>query len=170
VNNRPLTLLSQFIFYTDMTRRGGAEIPLGLVLEVVWPAKGRWMGLVGRTEITKNEMRLVHAPSLPELTKPWTFVLSGFEEAWRMPAGKSGEYLAKKYSHALHVSPPVIQKAFFPTSYSAETDWSEIVGYLTKRLKELGKTIEPEVNDTVVALGRNRKSVQRAEELVDQAA
>jgi hypothetical protein len=166
----PQIYLSSIRFYTDMTRRTGPTIPLAKILEVVWPAKGRWLGLVGRTQITREEMRLVNPPSLPELTKPWAFVLSAFEHSWGQPAGKSCYVLSKQFSYSLNVSYPGSHSLSSLTKLTADAKWPEIVSILMKELEVLGRDLEPTVTDNVVPLPAHIRTVQRSDDEFEQAA
>lgn len=55
-------------YCTDLTSAKAKPVPLAFMLEARWEDGARWIGLLYRTELTKNELREVDTKTWPELT------------------------------------------------------------------------------------------------------
>jgi len=97
MNTKPLARLSRIAFYTDMTRVDAPVIPLGFMIEAVVPARARWLGLIGRSSLTRLEQDAVRLDSWKGLEKPFDLLLQLFEIAWDAEAGVGGSAAARKY-------------------------------------------------------------------------
>lgn len=170
MDHAPFAMLSEFRFFTDMTRRGTPMIPLAVMLEVVWPTKGRWLGILGRTEITKAEMRLVNPPSLLEMTKPWDFIQKKFDFAWDQQAGQSGHVLSKLHSFSLNVSPPKEVDAFKDENLPADAAWPQISSVLLHKLYEYDRLLIPTFETGLTTELVRRRMAQRSDDQVPLAA
>ncbi|MFZ5674413.1 MAG: hypothetical protein ACOZAM_15765 [Pseudomonadota bacterium] len=149
MKSKPTALVSHIHFKVDMTNSMAPTIPLGVMLEVVWPGKGRWFGLVGRTQLVEQEKHLANLTDFPELADPWTFLSKQFSDAWEQSAGKSGSWLSSKFRWALHVTPP--EQVAIPgiEPEHPESEWAEVVSALTTMLNSLGSNLKPPLNKSV---------------------
>jgi hypothetical protein len=75
-----LAHISRISFATDMTKGGSPEIPLGYMLEAAWLDQARWLGLIGRTRLTTQELKRVNLHTWPELEKPFSLLSRLFDQ------------------------------------------------------------------------------------------
>lgn len=66
------------------------EIPLGYMVEATWSKQARWLGVVGRTELTAREIAAVNLSAWSELQKPFTLLEEMFDQGWGGPWGRAG--------------------------------------------------------------------------------
>ncbi len=78
----PIARVSHVRLFTDMSRKSAPAIPLAVFMEVVWPAKGRWFGVLGRDHITPDERQRISPSEFPKMNNPWQFLTVIFEKAW----------------------------------------------------------------------------------------
>ncbi len=121
MNATPIGRISRISFFTDMTRADAPVIPLGFILEAAWPDQARWLGLIGRTRLTRPELDKINLTTWPDLCAPFALLDSLFEKGWQSAWGEAG------YS---------IQKDWSRSAFSVKTDDYPAVGTLTADTSE----------------------------------
>jgi hypothetical protein len=135
-----------------MTRRDSLVIPLGFMLEVVWPDQARWLGLIGRTHLTPLELDLVHAPSRADITAPWKFLEECFDIGWADPAGTAGDHLAERHAFALHFARPEAINCAENLTVDSDDAWFLAQTSLSNQLLTLGRSLRPALTAPVIKL------------------
>jgi hypothetical protein len=94
-------------FYVDMRRPDAHVIPIGVMAEISLPTVNA-LGLIARTELSAEEMRLVSELAKPLVSKPFEYLAKQCDEAWNTLApGTVLNHIAEKHAYsALHLSAP----------------------------------------------------------------
>jgi hypothetical protein len=107
--------IADIVFFTNYSDPKAPVIHLGKIAEGFFKGdnhrKRRVLSLIGRSEISKDELDLVSGFNRQELENIWA-VLSNYQQAaWaertkRPDVGALLEYLAEQHSYSLHFEPP----------------------------------------------------------------
>ena len=164
----PVARVSHVRFFTDMTRRSAPVVPLGVYMEVVWPKKWRWFGVLGREHVTEAERLKIGLSEFPEVCEPWRFLIREFDEAWAQNAGESCAWLAKRYQWALNVSVPLELDISSKADGDADMEsWSQELG---KILGEYEGALEPVIFSPNSSSGVKRRPRSHHEPIRTQTA
>lgn len=90
MTNTVITRISRISFLTDMTRGDAPVVPLAFMLEGVWPGEARWLGLIGRTQLTPLELDRINLTTWPDLAQPFKFLSGLFTHGWNADEGEAG--------------------------------------------------------------------------------
>ena len=127
-----------------MTAAASAQVPLGYMLEAVWPDEARWLGLIGRTELTQHELAFVNCATWPELAKPFTLLSQTFDQSWEEEWGQASVGAARLWFR----SPVLVEmtqrdEMLADTEVDTEASWTLTVTFLAERLSLLGQHLKP---------------------------
>lgn len=141
----PMASISRVSFRTDMTRgEAGADIPLGFMLEAVWPNRARWLGLIGRRRLTNWERGAINLQTWPELENPFQFLEQLFERGWSAPWSEAGHTIRDAwFRSALSVSIDDDSASLKMESVSDDAAWVATTSALDARLTALGLLLAP---------------------------
>jgi hypothetical protein len=144
-SGRPVSYISRLSFDTDMTRTGRSLIQLGVMIEAVWPDCARWLGIIGRTELTPHELEKVNLHSWPELREPSEFLERLFKEGWESEWGEAGSSLVENWgSSALIIATTDHSRILDLLEIDTEAGWATTTGLLSDRLENFSSSLEPE--------------------------
>jgi hypothetical protein len=134
--------LSRISFFTDMTRAEAPVLPLGFMLEAAWPDQARWLGLIGRTSLTRAELDCVNLTTWPELRAPFDLLDGLFDKGWEAKWGHADEAIRSEWSRsafAIHTDQHPL------STLSAETAeaWTSTCDVLCTQLNALRVRLVP---------------------------
>lgn len=135
---------SRLSFCTDMTKSSASVIPLGYMLEAVWPDEARWLGLIGRTKLMGHELELVNLATWPDLEKPFTFLDKVFDQGWGGEWGNAGViaqsvWLRSPLLVVIDDNDDLLKEA----EIDSEAGWTSVTDMLAARLTMLGQKLRP---------------------------
>jgi hypothetical protein len=107
--------LSRIIYYSDLQRASGLQIPLGIIAEIVLGSV-RGLGLIARTELDDHETQALGRLTRNSLRNPFDFLKGEFDWAWDATGrGEALVALSGRHSESLFFAPPtptMIRRAF----------------------------------------------------------
>jgi hypothetical protein len=125
-----------------MTRVDAPVIPLGYMLEAAWPEKARWLGLIGRMQLTPLELDRVNTTTWPELRNPFGMLADLFEKGWVAQWGDAGSAIQGGWSRsAFHIDTHDHQIGDALSAESLEA-WAGTCNLLSAELNAL-RALEP---------------------------
>jgi hypothetical protein len=145
------TSLSHIFYDTDLTQGGQPKIPLGFMLEAVWPEQARWLGVIGRDHLMPFELDLIGKLVRPMFaTRPFDVPSQILSAGWRDPWGKAGS--SWPYMSAIQVEPvPEAGEHLTPVE---EGDWARGSMHLYGQLLSLRTKLQDAVGDSIKPLPR----------------
>lgn len=136
--------ISRISFGTDMTRPNAPEIPLGFMLEAVWPDEARWLGLIGRTRLSVAESALINIATWPELKKPFSLLDRMFDQGWGAQWGEAGTATAALWARSSMIMDTQQQDELLAqASIESESAWAAATALLERQLSLLGDQLNP---------------------------
>src|SRR5581483_3803507 len=136
--------VSRLAFVSDLTQANTPQIPLGYMLEAVWPDQARWLGLIGRTELVPHELKLVNLATWPEMSKPFGLLDRTFDASWENEWGQAGETLRRLWFRSpLLVETAARNEMLVDMDIDSDAAWAITVNLLAECLSALGQHIRP---------------------------
>jgi hypothetical protein len=136
--------ISRIFFVTDMTRPQAPEIPLGFMLEAVWPEQARWLGLIGRTRLNSTEIDAINLATWPEMEKPFGLLDKIFDQGWEGAWGEAGIVAQTAWTRsALIIETSKHDELPSNAQIDSDTAWSATTDMLCAQLSLLGERLVP---------------------------
>jgi hypothetical protein len=141
-NRAPNAKISRIFFVSNMAKPGAPEIPLGYLIEAIWPDEARWLGLIGRTQLNTDEMDAANLLTWPELNKPFDLLKRLFNRAWKAKWGA-----AATNAQALWPRSPLLictrdnPMLLAETTIETDAQWTATSGKLVTELSTLGESL-----------------------------
>lgn len=135
--------VSRISFQTDMTSPAALEIPLGFMLEAVWPDQARWLGLIGRPRLNAAEIGAVNLATWPELEKPFDLLGKVFNLCWEGGWGEAGIVAQRLWARSSLIVRTTDQtNKLLPSAQTdTESGWTDTSNMLMANLSSLGESL-----------------------------
>jgi hypothetical protein len=135
--------VSRISFRTDMTKPAALEIPLGFMLEAVWPDQARWLGLIGRPRLNAAESGAVNLATWPELEKPFDLLGKIFDQSWEGAWGEAGIVAQGLWARSSLIVRTTDQTDKLLPNAQIDTDsgWTDTTNMLMANLSFLGENL-----------------------------
>lgn len=147
----PRARTSRIYFVTDMTRANAPKIPLGFMLEATWPSEARWLGLVGRRQLTGAELAATNVLTWPELEKPFDLLSQMFDAGWDAQWGEAAEAAQGLWARSpLIVRTSTVDALLTDATIDTDAAWSTTTSMLDTRLSDLGEQLAPTILTTAL--------------------